>query len=126
MSAEPVTLTQLGMARFENWRLWAMRSANAALRGLWYPATAAIGDRQVSSKLFDDDVPPPPVDVRDGQLVEDFVVRLEPQLNAAVRFWFLGHRSHWTERIDHESVKNLVERAARELMCKKHLTVQAR
>jgi hypothetical protein len=112
-----MTETQMGLARFENWRRWASKGKYAMLRELWYPPRAAVVGQHLAEagEVWGDDYDVGlPIDEIDAELVGRLIKSLPAHMCNAVRF-------KYTERPQHIGIPDsvidcLVEQAARAIM----------
>ena len=106
-----MTETEIGMQRFYNWSRWANGGECAMVLQHYYPQRAAVAGQYMPElgEVWDDE-PHIPVDQKDAEQVEKFIVSLPSHLVKAIKAMFM-HRDN--------SMRVLVEYAARELMAKK-------
>lgn len=104
-----MTETEIGMQRFYNWSRWA--NGCALVMQHYYPQRAAVSGQYIpeAGDVWEEE-PYVPIDQKDAQIVETFIVSLPSHMVSAIKAMFI-HRDN--------SMKVLVEYAARELMAKK-------
>ena len=106
-----MTETEIGMRRFYNWSRWANGGECAMVLQHYYPQRAAVAGQYIpeAGDVWEEE-PYIPVDVKDAQNVERFIVSLPSHMVKAIKAMYI-HRDN--------SMRVLVEYAARELMAKK-------
>ncbi len=109
-----MTNTELGMQRFENWRRHGLGGEAAIVMAHHYERYAAVCGHHISSEVWDEETRIP-VDPKDAEIVEAFVVKtLAAHLSKAVRYYYLGRPR--IIGIPERVIKEWVHQAARELM----------
>ena len=111
------SLTDAGMARFENWYLWASNGEVAIVMRHYYPRQVAACAQYRSSEVWDgDDDPPPMVDKDDAAKVDRALCLLPNHLKTAVTNRYLGRPR--ILNIPADVLDGWVKQAARELMAR--------
>lgn len=106
-----MTETQIGMDRFYNWFRWSNGGSTALVLQHYYPQRAAVAGNYIpeAGDVWEED-PYIPIDQKDAQIVEKFIVSLPSHMVKAIKALYI-HKDN--------SMKYLVEQAARELMARK-------
>lgn len=113
-SNEDLSLTEAGIARFENWYLWARRGEAALILKHYYPRQVAACSQYRSSEVWNDDEAPEIVDADDARRVDAALCLMPAHLKTAVTNHYLGRpRIMNTPR---DVLEGWVRQAARMLM----------
>lgn len=112
-----MTETELGMQRFENWRRYMLGGEAAMILSHHYERYAAVCGQHISSEVWEVETRIP-VDPKDAEVVERYIVKSLPlHLSRAVRNYYIGRPK--IVGIPGKVLREWVEAAARELMCKR-------
>lgn len=89
-SNEDLSLTEAGIARFENWYQWAGRGEAAMILRHYYPRQVAACAQYRSSEVWDDEETPVMVDADDARTVDAALCVMAAHLKTAVTNRYLG------------------------------------
>jgi hypothetical protein len=100
-----------GLMRLENWARWVCTGEVSMILRHYYPSSAALGVRFVSTQIWDYEAAAVPIDERDAELVDELIGTLPDAMREAVRYRYIG-------RAKRSLPESLVGALVREAACR--------